>query len=745
MKLKIRPALLGRSLAAILILLATNLHIVRALEAATLTITSCDSGQLISAITIANSDSAADIINLAPGCVYTLGSGSFNADGQNGLPDISSPISINGNGATIARDSALGTPAFRILHIAISGALLLNTVTISNGLEVRGGGIYSSGTLTMANTNITNNQVITTTNNTFGLGGGVYIGSGRFTLDNSSITYNSAQGVAEGRGAGIFLDTGNAFITNSILAHNRVTRRGRGGAISVNQGVLEITNCIFDDNEAAGFGGGLYSTGVVTVTQSNFRNNRAVGSDAIFSGNFGEWGRGGGIASEDGVLTITGTSLSQNQALGGSGPIETVPNQYAAGTGQGGGLYLLRNSTSVRNSSITQNRAAGGDGGLGIHQPGGAAGDGNGGGIALVFGKLMVLNSTLSGNLAIGAIGGAGPGGGQGGNGIGGGIEASGTLTVTDSTIVDNHAAGGLAGAGAPLYPDGAAGGGGISTYAPTLTTVGNTIIALNTTMNTVDAAAPNVAGTFISQGYNLIGDGTGSTGFNAPGDQVGTTANPIDPLVGPLADNGGASYTHALLSGSPAIDAGNPAPAGSDNACSATDQRGFGRVGRCDIGAFEFGNLPLKKTTTTLISSENPARIGETVTFTATVVDTSSDIETPTGNVTFYDGAIALGSSTLNNNGRAVLSVALLMAGNHTILANYSGDANYAPSSAPNLTQTIVQTTIIHKMFLPLLHGNPQLLAKSMSMADREITRPVLTSAPPPPAPASIVAPQIL
>jgi predicted outer membrane repeat protein len=710
MKLKIHPVLLSRSLATILILLATSLYTGRALEAATLTITSCDSSQLISAITIANSDSAADTINLASGCTYTLGSGSFNADGQNGLPDISSPISINGNGATIARDSAPGTPSFRILHIASSGALLLNTVTISNGLEVRGGGVYSSGTLTMTNTNITNNQVITTTNNTFGLGGGVYIGSGRFTLDNSSITYNSAQGVAEGRGAGIFLDTGNAFITNSILAHNRVTRRGRGGAISVNQGVLEITNCIFDDNEAAGFGGGLYSTGVVTVTQNIFRNNRAVGSDAIFSGNSGEWGRGGAIASEDGTLTITGTSLSQNQALGGSGPIETIPNQYAAGTGQGGGLYLLRNSTSVRNSSITQNRAGGGDGGMGIHQPGGAAGDGRGGGIALVFGKLMVVNSTLSGNLAIGATGGAGYGGGQGGNGIGGGIEATGTLTVTDSTIVDNHAAGGPAGAGEPLSTDGAAGGGGISKYAPTLTTaLGNTIIALNTTMNTVDAAAPNVAGTFISQGYNLIGDGTGSTGFNAPGDQIGTTANPIDPLVGPLADNGGASYTHALLGGSPAIDAGNPASAGSDNACSTTDQRGFGRVGRCDIGAFEFGNLPLKKTTTTLISSENPARIGATVTFTATVVDISSNIETPTGNVTFYDGAIALGSSTLDNNGRAVLPVTVLAAGNHTILANYSGDANYAPSSAPNLTQTIVQTTIMHKMFLPLLHGNPQ------------------------------------
>ena len=79
------------------------------------------------------------------------------------------------------------------------------------------------------------------------------------------------------------------------------------------------------------------------------------------------------------------------------------------------------------------------------------------------------------------------------------------------------------------------------------------------------------MSGAFTSQGHNLIGDGTGGTGFTngVNGDIVGTSVNPIDPKLGPLKNNGGRTKTHALLAGSPAIDAG-------DNAgVPATDQRG--------------------------------------------------------------------------------------------------------------------------------------------------------------------------
>ena len=149
---------------------------------------------------------------------------------------------------------------------------------------------------------------------------------------------------------------------------------------------------------------------------------------------------------------------------------------------------------------------------------------------------------------------------------------------VTSSTISDNIA-----------YEQG---GGGIFNLYGTVE-LENTIVAGNSGPN------PDVEGNFISNGYNLIGDGTGSTGFTAPGDQVGTSANPIDPKLGPLQDNGGPTETQALLSGSPAIDAGNP----DFEPPPDFDQRGpgFPRVldgdgdgtAILDIGAFELSPPP--------------------------------------------------------------------------------------------------------------------------------------------------------
>jgi hypothetical protein len=112
-----------------------------------------------------------------------------------------------------------------------------------------------------------------------------------------------------------------------------------------------------------------------------------------------------------------------------------------------------------------------------------------------------------------------------------------------------------------------------------------NTLIALNS------GTAPDVSGPFLSLGHNLIGATNGSSGFPMSGDLVGSIASPLDPKVGPLANNGGPTLTIALLPGSPAIDAGDSA------AAPPTDQRGFPRpFGRAaDIGAFEFSSPELQ------------------------------------------------------------------------------------------------------------------------------------------------------
>jgi hypothetical protein len=92
------------------------------------------------------------------------------------------------------------------------------------------------------------------------------------------------------------------------------------------------------------------------------------------------------------------------------------------------------------------------------------------------------------------------------------------------------------------------------------------------------------VYGRLTSLGHNLIGIGSGGSGY-APTDLVGTSTNPIDPKLGPLQDNGGPTWTMALLPGSPAIGAGGPTD-------SEWDQRGPGYArtvnGATDIGAYE-------------------------------------------------------------------------------------------------------------------------------------------------------------
>ncbi len=195
----------------------------------------------------------------------------------------------------------------------------------------------------------------------------------------------------------------------------------------------------------------------------------------------------------------------------------------------GGGILNNGGTLTLTNSTVSGNTAAGG------------------GGIANEGGTLTLNSSTVSGNTA---------------NGVGGGIyNSSGTLTLNNSTVNGNSAT-----AGGGIYR----GGGTV--------TLKNTIVANSPT-------GGDCSGTITSAGYNL--DSDGSCGLSGTGDVSSGSAN-----LGALALNApGTTETHALLSGSDAIDAGNPATPGSGgNACLATDQRGVARPqgSTCDIGAFE-------------------------------------------------------------------------------------------------------------------------------------------------------------
>src|SRR5437762_133324 len=208
---------------------------------------------------------------------------------------------------------------------------------------------------------------------------------------------------------------------------------------------------------------------------------------------------GGGIYNFESALTVISCALAGNSALGQQGSGGGI---YSNGGGAGGTASLtIINSTFSGNAATT----------------GGAVGNNGSSGTA----NLTISNSTLSGNSA---------------SFVGGGVDdhtASGTasITITNSTFSENTSA-------------------NISMFKGGLLDIGNTV--LKAALSGVNLAIAKLA-MVTSRGYNVSSDDAG--GFlTGPGDQLNT-----DPMLGPLQNNGGPTFTHQLLKGSPAIDAGHP------------------------------------------------------------------------------------------------------------------------------------------------------------------------------------------
>jgi len=234
-------------------------------------------------------------------------------------------------------------------------------------------------------------------------------------------------------------------------------------------------------------------------------------------------GNGGGILNDHGTLTLNNMTISGNAGSSGGGV-------HVDGTTSGSASLTVSNSTISGNTST----ASGG----GIHVTG------SGGGAA----TLVISNSTISGNNA---------------EVHGGGLYANfgTTSTLTNVTITNNRGDNDNNAVGTS---------GGIGIVAGSITTLHNTIVAGN--FRGTGSTRDDINGALdAASSYNLIGDGTGMTGIaNADANQnkVGSGAVPIDPVIGPLANNGGPTFTHRILgNSSPAMDAGNTA--------LTTDQRG--------------------------------------------------------------------------------------------------------------------------------------------------------------------------
>jgi hypothetical protein len=243
----------------------------------------CTLGEAIQA---ANTDTAVDgcpagnaddIIELAAG-TYVLAQVDNNTGGANGLPSITSPMAINGGGATITRSTADGTPDLRIFHVASGGSLELTNITLSNGRVYsgnnstsRGAGIYNAGTLAIINSSLTGHFA--------GSGAAIY-NEGPMTLQDVTLSGNTAVS----SGGGIY-NCALSTISGGLIEFNVASS---GGGIFNQCNSLTITNTTIADNTASNNGGGLANNGnSVTVTNSIFQdNNGPVGSsiNADFSG-----------------------------------------------------------------------------------------------------------------------------------------------------------------------------------------------------------------------------------------------------------------------------------------------------------------------------------------------------------------------------------------------------------------------------------------------------------------------------
>jgi CSLREA domain-containing protein len=367
-------------------------------------------------------------------------------------------------------------------------------------------------------------------------GGAVYCRE-NLAMDDVTITDN----YSAFSGGGIF-SRGQLTLTNSTISGNGASRGGgvySSGAPG-SPGKVTVTKSTINGNESLGFGGGLMvGNGSTTITDSAISGNIA--------GAFG-----GGVYSGYGTLNVVSSVISENSAGQGAGGIASFGDLAVASStisdntsgGDGGGISILSHILTLSDSTISGNSAVGG-----------------GGGIWGRYAYVTATSSTISGNSAI----------------LGGGIllKDGGKVLLQFTTVTNNEA------------QDGAGSGVAVEGFGIYQQIRARSSIISGNVNSDVDLLVETAV--VESLGYNLIGGGNASSAFNQPGDHTGVA----NPMLGPLADNGGPTKTHALLSGSPAIDTGDPAAVADTSGVPELDQRGapFGRlVGeRIDIGAVEY------------------------------------------------------------------------------------------------------------------------------------------------------------
>lgn len=482
-----------------------------------------------------------------------------------------------------------------------------------------GAGIYVEGNLVLTNSTIS-------VNSSAGAGGGVYVATFNppiVTARNTIIALNSApngspdfNGELTSLGYNVIgnttdvtitgTETGNQYnidpklgplqdndgptLTHALLADSPAIDKGNSADSATDQrGFVRVVDSPTIANASGGDGSdiGAFEVQPDALPGCNLVNTIVNNSNDSGAGSLRDvmasvcGGSKITFASDVlGAINLTSAELVINKGLTINGPganLLSVQRSSAAGTTEFR-IFNITGPYSVVISGLTiANGKISGPGGAILNNQGGAltiadsAITGNstlgvlnsGGGIQNAGtspGTLTVINSTLSGNSVSSG---------------GGGAISGGTTTIINSTISGNSApngagvtAGTISFVNSTVTGNTATGnGGGVFNNGFDGATVSarNTIIALNTAGD-----SPDIYGAFTSEGFNLIGNASGAT-ITPPqfSDQIGVSAAQLN--LGPLQDNGGPTLTHALLSGSFAIDKG-------ESSGSTTDQRGYSR-----------------------------------------------------------------------------------------------------------------------------------------------------------------------
>jgi Ca2+-binding RTX toxin-like protein len=407
-----------------------------------------------------------------------------------------------------------------------------------------------------------------------------------------------------------------------------------GGGIA-NNGSLTLVRVAVTDNASTSNGAGVWNNGSsVTISDSTIDGNTAT-SDYRADG-------GGFYSQSTATINISNTTISNNSAIVNS------QQSYMGGYAQGGGLYLGgTNTTTLSNCTISGNLAQSNNSGMYFMMGGRAAG---GGMCFFDYAPITLINCTVTNNTAL--------------------------MTQSEEN---------------PGYVRSY--GGGIYGGTNSGMTASGTIVAGNAATYYTDImASPTIDG-----GNNLIGvmDDQQSPLVNGNnGNIVGSIAEPIDAMLGALADNGGPTKTHALLEGSPAIDAaGGGAP--------QTDQRGAAINGVRDIGAFEVTptNVAPQFTSTATTSATS----GVAYSYEITTSDTDGDVLTITSEtlpswltLTDNEDGTATLSGTPTNANAGTPSITLHVSdGSETIDQTFTLTVT-AVNNTPGLAPWAPTTTIV-------------------------------------------------